>query len=168
MATVGAIGAERAKAEPGARAAIVAHEIEGVSARVCAGGVCTGQAHPGRRWLLVAALPALPRTPSGGGAAVGVRGSHPPRSIIQKRPWGTWWLICWIARELALREAVVCANLVRGWTSLTVASAHEAENERDKERPRRRPHSGEVGTALSLGSDAPESMDGSNFRSGAR
>ena len=50
-----------------------------------------------------------------------------------------------------------------------MARAHEAENERDKERPRRRPHSGEVGTALSLGSDAPESrMDGSNFRCGAR
>ena len=52
---------------------------------------------------------------------------------------------------------------------MTVASAYEVENERDKERPRRRPHSGEVGTALSLGSDAPESrMDGSNFRCGAR
>ena len=46
----------------------------------------------------------------------------------------------WVARELALREAVFCANLVRGWTSLTVASAHEAENERDKESPRRGRH----------------------------
>jgi hypothetical protein len=91
------------------------------------------------RWLLVAALKTIPRTPSGGAAVVGPWGSHPPRSIQHKRPWHLRWLICCIARELDLRKAVVCAN-VRGWTSLTVASAHEAENERDKESPRRRSH----------------------------
>ena len=84
-----------------------------------------------RRWLLVAALPALPSSPSGGAAVVGIRASHPLRSIKNELPWNFWWLICCIARELALREVVAAAN--RGWSSLTVASAHEAENERDKE-----------------------------------
>ena len=84
-----------------------------------------------RRWLLVAALPALPSSPSGGAAVVGIRASHPLRSIKNERPWNFWWLICCIARELALREVVAAA--LRGWSSLTVASAHEAENERDKE-----------------------------------
>ena len=82
------------------------------------------------RWLPVAALPALPSSPSGGAAVVGIWASHPLRSIIKERPWKLWWLICCIARELALREVVAAA--LRGWSSLTVASAHEAENERDK------------------------------------